>query len=611
MTIRQHAPVRLCQEDADALADALERARGHDTGTALRLLLPGLGEAERSAVAAHCALAHVAVMVFPPSIGLLRAALTDLGLTVGPPTPSTVVRERVARRHGLDPAGLDVVILRAAVPVAGGNPREVEVFALATDDGTRHGPIAARERAERNESHVAFGVPDADEVVLAGLRALLTGPGAMRADGGGHNAHEDTTVLYFRTPPGEPDGTASPSGEQGQRLELGAPGRFESALTAHTAATHAPWTPDTPDTPDHSPAEPTALAGPTVPTEPARRLLELMTGAWATQAVAVTAELGIADHLPAPGTPDEAPAVPELAERVGARPDPLARLLRYLAALGLLERRGDTYALSATGRLLREDAPRSLRPLALLYGGPFYRSFAELAHSVRTGGDGFARLHGRGHFDHFAADPRLADLFERAMAASAEMFDPIPGLVDLSTASVVVDVAGGNGELLAGILTRHPHLRGVLLERPGTLEAARERLARAGCADRCTFVAGDFTTSVPTGGDVYLLSRVLHDWDDETCAALLRRCAAAMAPGARLLLVERVLPEDSRPSLAPAWDVHMLCNVGGRERTAAHYGRLLTAAGFTPGAVSPLPLDAHLIRARRTPSPEPSHAPHS
>lgn len=572
----------LHHDDAAALGDALERVRRHDTDTVLERFLPGLGRAERSSLRRHCALAHVAVMVFPPSIDLLREALAGMGLKAGRAIPSTVVRERVARRHGLDPAGLDVVILRADVPAAGAGRRELEIFALATGAGPGHEVIAARERAERNESHLALGVPAADEVVLAGIRALLTAPGAMRPDGGGYNAHEDTTVLYFRTQQGGRGDDDGPRRVPGRRLELSARGRFEGALAAHTAPGHAART---------------RAHG-----DPGRSLLELMTGAWATQAVAVAAELGIADHLPAAGTTRAAPpTVVELAARVRAEPDALGRLLRFLAELGLLEGRPNSYALSRTGALLRADTPGSMRPLALLYGGPFYRSFGELSHSIRTGGDGFAHLHGRGHFDHFTRHPHLAGLFDRAMAAGGEMFDPIAGLADFSGAAVVVDVAGGNGALLSRILTRHPHLRGILLEREQAVEAARELLGRAGCADRCTFEVGDFTAAVPRGGDVYLLSRVLHDWDDERCATILGRCAEAMEPGAELLLVERLLPEDGRPSLAPAWDVHMLCNVGGRERTAAHYGRLLTAAGFTPGGESPLPLDGFLIRARRTP----------
>jgi hypothetical protein len=162
-----------------------------------------------------------------------------------------------------------------------------------------------------------------------------------------------------------------------------------------------------------------------------------------------------------------------------------------------------------------------------------------------------------------------------------------------------VDVAGGNGALLARLLPRAPHLRGVLLERPHAIDAARGNLARAGCLDRCDLTAGDFTRAVPSGGDVYILSRILHDWSDEQCRQILARCAEAMAPCAELLVVERLLPEDDTPSLAVAWDLHMMCNVGGRERTAGHYGRLLEEAGFRLESCHPLPLDAAVLRATR------------
>lgn len=185
------------------------------------------------------------------------------------------------------------------------------------------------------------------------------------------------------------------------------------------------------------------------------------------------------------------------------------------------------------------------------------------------------------------------------MASGASLFGHVVENVDFSAARVVVDVAGGNGELLGQILRAAPHLRGVLLERPHTIEAARSKLAKASCADRCELVAGDFTTAVPRGGDVYILSRVLHDWDDEGCQTILKRCAEAMPGHADLPLMERLLPEDDSPSLAFAWDIHMMCNVGGQERTASHYRRLVAEAGFELTGQYELPLDVALLRARK------------
>ncbi|MEU1328973.1 FAD-dependent monooxygenase [Streptomyces sp. NPDC005865] len=199
-----------------------------------------------------------------------------------------------------------------------------------------------------------------------------------------------------------------------------------------------------------------------------------------------------------------------------------------------------------------------------------------------------------------AAKYGLADLFDRSMAAGSRMFDPLPAHPVLTAAAdgaTVADIAGGNGELLGRILSAHPRLRGLLLERPHTVEAARQLLGAAGHAGRCTFLAGDFA-DVPAGADVYVLSRVLHDWDDDRCREILRHCARAMSPAADLLVVERVLPADGSPSLATAWDLHMMCNVGGRERRADHYARLFTEAGLTLVGHSPLPLDGSVLHVR-------------
>jgi hypothetical protein len=478
-------------------------------------------------------------------------------------------------------AALDVRIVRVHVPSPGQGPDMVELFVLEVPPGSALTPIAVRERAERNESHLALEVRGPDEVVLTGLRDLLVEQGGLVADGGGFNPLEDCTVLYFLSSGsfGSPGDSKSPgAGERSvegghyRRLELRAGGRHLEILAKHLAS---------------------------ATDDPAKRLLGLMTGAWTTQAIAVAAELGLADQLPA----TDAPAVPvpigTLADRLRVDPDGLARLLNYLATLGLVTPSEDSYRLTEPGTLLRRDARHSLHPLALLYGGPFYQSFGALAHAVRTGDEAFKMLFGQGHFDYFAEHPALAELFDAAMAASAPMFEPVPGLVDLSDARVVVDVAGGNGELLSRFLTHAPHLRGVLFERAHVLERARQRLADAGQSERCDLVAGDFTENVPTGGDVYLLSRVLHDWDDEQCLTILRRCAAGVRHGARLLIVERLLSTDGASSLAAAWDLHMLCNVGGRERTAEHYERLLTAAGFDLVSISDLPLDGSLLQARR------------
>ncbi|MET7472879.1 methyltransferase [Streptomyces sp. NPDC005648] len=522
----------LAAADLERIRRAVAHVRTHDTDQVLADLLPDLTAEDRADVSRHLVYDHTAVLVFPDCLEGLRDELRRHDLEPGTVTPSVVVRGRLARRYGAILGESPVGIVHVAV-----EGRSVEIFALPVPPDSPLRAVADDERAAEHEAHHAFALTSPGTVVPAGLRTLLTECGGAVPDGGGYNGHENVTVLYFRT-------------RHHRRFELRLPGRHEPL-------------------PD-----------------PAVSLLGVMTGAWATQAVATMAELRIADHL----TDTPGLDTPTLAGLTATHPDALHRLLRYLTTLGLLTSTDGTHRLTALGQPLCTTAEFSLHPLALLYGRLFYDSFADLTHAVRTGEEAFAHRHGRHHFAHLAEHPELGALFHNAMAASAEMFTPVPHLVDFSAVRHVVDVGGGNGALLGRLLRAHPHLEGVLLERPQALEAARHQLT-----ERCTFVAGDFTRSVPKGGDVYLLSRVLHDWDDDRCATILDRCAQAMRPGAQLLVVERLLPNPT----AVAWDIHMLCNVGGRERDENHYRRLLADTGFELRGCHALPLGASLMTAVR------------
>jgi hypothetical protein len=465
-------------------------------------------------------------------------------------SPSVVVRERLGVRYGLPPHELKVGIVRAAVTDRTGLPRVLEIFAMVTPPELAH--IAEDERRNGRENHFALAVRRPDPVLLSGLRATITT--AMRPDGGGHNGYENTTVLYFRD-----EHSADPAF---RRLELVCAGRFPQLLAIHQRE---------------------SCAG--------TELLRLLTGAWSTQAIAAAAELRLFDHL------ETIRDLPDLATATGTDQHSLARLLRYLTEVGVVHTSGTRHGLTELGALLRSDLAGSMRPLALMYGGPFYRSFAALPDAVRSGEESYAKVFGTHHFEHMASDPDLAELFHRSMASSNAMFAGVTRVFDFSAARTVVDVAGGNGELLSRVLHANPALHGVLVERPHALTAARERLADV--ANRVTLVPGDFTESIPGSGDVYLLSRVLHDWDDEQCRAILATCARNVPAHADLLVVERLLPDSGGDSLAIRWDVHMLCNTGGRERTGSHYRELLAEAGFDVVETHPLPLDAHLVHARR------------
>lgn len=538
----------LAPEDLARLTAVTALIGANDTESVLATTMPSLGGAERAALARHVSFAHAAVLVFPSTLDGLGEELARQGVDATAMIPSVVVRNRLSSRYRVPVDDLDVGILRVPLTDRAGKACELEIFAMATPPELAH--IAVDERRHERENHVALAAPHADPIVLNGLRQAITAQ--LRPDGGGHNGHENTTVLYFRD-------------AGSRRLELICAGHFAGLLAGHlrdsATGTH---------------------------------LLRLMTGAWATQAIATAAELCLPDHLAT--TSD----VRTLAEATGTDQDSLDRLLRYLSALGLVRTSPAGYVLTDLGSLLRSDAEGSLRPLALLYGGPFYRSFAALTDAVRTGEESYAKVFGAHHFDHMAAEPGLARLFHQSMAASNAVFTELVRVVDFSAAHTVVDIAGGNGALLARILTANPTVHGMLLERPHALATAESTLGPV--AGRCTLIPGDFTAAVPATGDVYLLSRVLHDWDDAQCRAILATCAAAMPDHAELLLIERLLPDDAgTDSLAIPWDIHMLCNVGGRERTESHYRALLAGAGFELTATTPLQLDTYVLRARIRP----------
>ncbi|MFD0346639.1 methyltransferase [Kitasatospora aburaviensis] len=292
-----------------------------------------------------------------------------------------------------------------------------------------------------------------------------------------------------------------------------------------------------------------------------------------------------------------------LARRLGAHPGSLATLLRYLAMLGVVTREGEAaFRLTGLGALLRADTPGSLRPSPCCTAD---RSTAPSPASPTPCGRG-DRLR-----PPLRREP-LRPLRPRPRARRAVR--PVDGreLAHVRAAPRTPSSRPRAGHRPRDRRRRRrrqrrtarprprraPRLHGVLLERPHVVEAARRRLDAAGYGGRCSYRVGDFA-DVPAGGDVYLLSRVLHDWDDERCREILRHCARAMPAHADLLVVERILPADGSASLATAWDLHMMCNVGGRERREDHYARLLADAGLTLVDRSPLPLDASVLHARK------------
>jgi hypothetical protein len=313
--------------------------------------------------------------------------------------------------------------------------------------------------------------------------------------------------------------------------------------------------------------------------EPRERLLALVRGYRISQSIYVATRLGIPDLLA-----DGPREVDELAQATGSHPASLRRVLLFLAGVGVLDKVGPRrFALTELAALLRTGVPGSLRPsVLLLLDESHWRPWGHLLHTVRTGETAFDHAHGAGLFDYLAAHPDVASVFNAAMSGNSPAHaNLVAAAYDFSRMSLVVDVGGGRGRLLAAILARHPRLRGILFEQPHVVEDAREILDEAGVRARCELVGGSFFDAVPAGGDAYILRGIIPGFEDDQAVAILENCRRAMGSGARVILVERYLAPDSREALAVLYsDLEMLVNVGGRERTTDEYAALLARSGL-------------------------------
>jgi hypothetical protein len=328
-------------------------------------------------------------------------------------------------------------------------------------------------------------------------------------------------------------------------------------------------------------------------------LMRLILGGCASLAVRTMVSLNLADHL-ARG----ARGVNELAEAADVDVGALRRLLAVLAALGLCERIDGpaTVALTPMGSLLRSDSPGPFKNLTSVMTAPWItRAWEALPEAIRTGETVFDDVHGMGFWEFLAANPDEAAVFNAGMTGGAEQrAAAILEVCDLTGVQTTIDIGGGQGRLVATLLAETPGMRGIVVDRAEVVAGAGSVLASAGVIDRCEVVAADFFVDVPSGGDVYVLAQILHDWADDEALAILRVCAAAMAPGARLIVVEQVLPSTDAVDLIPVLtDINMLVLVGGQERNGAEYSALLEEAGFSGTVVLPTRARWTVVEATR------------
>jgi hypothetical protein len=318
---------------------------------------------------------------------------------------------------------------------------------------------------------------------------------------------------------------------------------------------------------------------------PAVILRHLSTGFWISQAIAVAASLGIADHLHG-----GAKSCAELAAAVGGHAGALYRLLRALASAGVFaEDEQSRFALTPLAALLLTHKPESWRAAAILNGEAWtWQPWGALAYSVQTGEPAFEHIFGMEFDAYLAQHPEAVDTFQAFMqVATAEEAAVVAPMYDFSGLTTVVDVGGGRGALLAAILRRNPHLRGILFESPQAIAEAPALLAIQGVAERCEIVAGDFFQALPMGADAYILKWILVSWDDEPSVVILQNCRRALGSRGKLLVIERLIPPGNQPFFGKLADLNLLVMYRGRHRTEQEYRALFARAGFELSRVIP------------------------
>jgi hypothetical protein len=308
-------------------------------------------------------------------------------------------------------------------------------------------------------------------------------------------------------------------------------------------------------------------------------LRQMNAGFARTQELYTTVKLGIADHL-AKG-PRQAY---DLAMELKVHPRALYRFLRLLVARKILCEDGDKgFQLTPLGDLLRSDHPNTLRNIILYNGEVSYRVGQEMLYSVQTGKPAFEKFFGMPFYDYLQKHPDICNLFNSMMNyQTTDRFEGLANNYNFSQVSTIVDIGGGNGAQISYILKNNPKAKGIIYDLPAVASVAIQNLAKNNLTDRCQVISGDFfEDTIPKGKDIYILSNIIHNWDDERAILILNNCHNVMSNNSKLLLIEQIMPEKITDDTAVAGtDVGMLLLTGGTERTLQEYKTLLAQVGL-------------------------------
>lgn len=310
-----------------------------------------------------------------------------------------------------------------------------------------------------------------------------------------------------------------------------------------------------------------------------QNVVDLVFGRWKSQITYTGVKLGVFEII------DSTMSASEIAEKLKIDPALSYRLLRALGSIGLLEEDNQrNFTITSMGKFLRKDNPQSLSAVTLLEEGPeHYAIWKHLPEMIKDGKqDGFLREFGTKIFDYIPKNPEYSKVFNQAMSSysGAHTQWVLEALenYDFSQFGQLCDIGGGHGHLICNILQKNPHLKGAVLELENTIKDKDALWAnKMGLADRCVYLAGDMFAKVPKA-DVYMMKMILHDWSDEECVQILSNISKVSQIGARVLIVEHIVPEPHIPHFSKLFDIHMLCGLTGRERTVKEFSELFEKA---------------------------------
>lgn len=329
------------------------------------------------------------------------------------------------------------------------------------------------------------------------------------------------------------------------------------------------------------------MDGQTVPAReipPPIQMLQIISGFWVARCVYVMAKLGIADLIK-----DEPRTADELATATGTHGPSLFRVLRALASVGVITQDSDNrFGATPLSQTLC-SGPGSIRAFAMTeLGEEHYPAWGELLYSVRTGGIAFDKAFGEPCWEFFRKNPENAQIFNDAMSGvTAQANEAIHAVYDFAGINTIVDVGGGHGGLITGILKKNPGMCGILFDAPEVIEGAKAAIEESDVADRCQLLSGDFFKSVPEGGDAIAMKWIIHDWNNEQSVAIMKNCHRALPADGKLILIEAVVPATSEPHFSKFIDLNMLVITGGRERTESEFRALYEASGFRMTRIVP------------------------